>query len=188
MFFIVVQLGRTFSRQIEKRDECFQAISIPQKHPIFSTRHKWKAVRHCLAEDEAVSRSVMAGKSRKVGNSADANLLPSTEQWRFLVAFSFLAIVRLHFALSNSYIHPDEHFQGPEVVVGTTHSYITANMLAGDVFGWQASLPWEFTNNNPVNSPIRSILPIWMVYGLPMRFIKQLYGCKYAHLFLLRPQ
>jgi hypothetical protein len=56
-------------------------------------------------------------------------------------------------------------------------SSTTANRLAGDVFGWQASLPWEFTNDNPVNSPIRSILPIWMVYGLPMRFIKQLYGC-----------
>ena len=59
------------------------------------------------------------------------------------------------------------------------HSSMTVNRIAGDVFGWQASLPWEFTNNNPVNSPIRSILPIWMVYGLPMRFIKHLYGSNF---------
>lgn len=49
-------------------------------------------------------------------------------------------------------------------------------LLAGDLFGWQASLPWEFTNDNPVSSPIRSILPIWLVYGLPIRIIKMIYG------------
>ena len=59
----------------------------------------------------------MAVQSRKLGKTADTNLL-STEQGQFLIVFSLLAIIRLHFALSNSYIHPDEHFQGPEVVVG----------------------------------------------------------------------
>lgn len=29
-----------------------------------------------------------------------------------------LIIVRLYFALSPSYIHPDENFQGPEVIAG----------------------------------------------------------------------
>jgi phosphatidylinositol glycan class Z len=29
-----------------------------------------------------------------------------------------LAVLRLYLALSPSYIHPDEHFQGPEVVAG----------------------------------------------------------------------
>jgi len=91
-------------------------------------------------------------------------------------------MIRLHFALSNSYIHPDEHFQGPEVVVGKSSLTLVfrtgyANPLfLGDLLGWQASLPWEFTNDNPVNSPIRSILPIWLVYGLPIRVIKMLYG------------
>ena len=59
----------------------------------------------------------MAVQSRKLGKSADTHL-PFTEHSQFLIVFSLLALVRLHFALSNSYIHPDEHFQGPEVVVG----------------------------------------------------------------------
>lgn len=29
-----------------------------------------------------------------------------------------LLVVRIYFALSPSYIHPDENFQGPEVVAG----------------------------------------------------------------------
>lgn len=36
--------------------------------------------------------------------------------WRRV--YLFLALVRLYFALSPSYIHPDEHFQGPEVIAG----------------------------------------------------------------------
>ena len=30
-----------------------------------------------------------------------------------------LILVRIYFALSPSYLHPDENFQGPEVVAGT---------------------------------------------------------------------
>lgn len=33
-------------------------------------------------------------------------------------AYAFLLFVRLYFALCPSYIHPDEHFQGPEVIAG----------------------------------------------------------------------
>lgn len=33
--------------------------------------------------------------------------------------YLFLLLVRLYFALSPSYIHPDENFQGPEVIAGT---------------------------------------------------------------------
>jgi phosphatidylinositol glycan class Z len=29
-----------------------------------------------------------------------------------------LILVRLYFALSPSYLHPDENFQGPEVIAG----------------------------------------------------------------------
>ena len=60
-------------------------------------------------------------------------------------------------------------------------------LLAGDLFGWQASLPWEFTNDNPVSSPIRSILPIWLVYGLPIRIIKMIYGGTIAFFSLSIP-
>lgn len=34
-----------------------------------------------------------------------------------------LALVRLWFALSPSYIHPDENFQGPEVIAGRSKSF-----------------------------------------------------------------
>jgi len=33
--------------------------------------------------------------------------------------YLLLLVVRIYFALSPSYIHPDENFQGPEVVAGT---------------------------------------------------------------------
>jgi phosphatidylinositol glycan class Z len=36
--------------------------------------------------------------------------------WRRV--YLFLVLVRLYFALSPSYIHPDENFQGPEVIAG----------------------------------------------------------------------
>ena len=32
--------------------------------------------------------------------------------------YLFFVLVRLYFALSPSYIHPDEHFQGPEIISG----------------------------------------------------------------------
>lgn len=36
--------------------------------------------------------------------------------WRRI--YLVLLLVRLYFALSPSYLHPDEHFQGPEVIAG----------------------------------------------------------------------
>ena len=33
-------------------------------------------------------------------------------------AYLGLVLVRLYFALSPSYLHPDENFQGPEVIAG----------------------------------------------------------------------
>jgi len=32
--------------------------------------------------------------------------------------YFLLALVRLYLALQPSYLHPDEHFQGPEVIAG----------------------------------------------------------------------
>ncbi|CCX07121.1 Similar to GPI mannosyltransferase 4; acc. no. Q5BAX7 [Pyronema omphalodes CBS 100304] len=72
-------------------------------------------------------------------------------------AYLLLLAVRLYFALSPSYIHPDEHFQGPEVI-------------AGHVFNWPTHSTWEFTST----APIRSYFPLWMVYGLPLKFLAQI--------------
>ncbi|KAL8997481.1 MAG: hypothetical protein Q9169_003261 [Polycauliona sp. 2 TL-2023] len=69
--------------------------------------------------------------------------------WRRI--YLLLLMVRIYFALSPSYIHPDENFQGPEII-------------AGQIFGYPSLKTWEFTSSNP----IRSLLPLWPVYGLPM--------------------
>ncbi|KAF8475728.1 Alg9-like mannosyltransferase family-domain-containing protein [Kalaharituber pfeilii] len=73
--------------------------------------------------------------------------------------YLLLLATRVYFALSPSYIHPDEHFQGPEVI-------------AGDIFGWQVTRTWEFTSEKP----IRSILPLWAAYGLPMQLLHLITG------------
>ncbi|KAK6522302.1 alpha 1,2 mannosyltransferase [Arthrobotrys megalospora] len=66
-----------------------------------------------------------------------------------------LALARLYFALTPSYIHPDEHFQGPEVV-------------AGEHFGWKVTKTWEFT----ADKPIRSYVPLLAVYAMPMTLLQ----------------
>jgi len=40
--------------------------------------------------------------------------------WKRL--YFVLALVRLFLALQPSYLHPDEHFQGPEVIAGESMS------------------------------------------------------------------
>ncbi|KAJ5888943.1 GPI mannosyltransferase 4 [Penicillium taxi] len=72
--------------------------------------------------------------------------------------YLILLLVRVYFALSPSYLHPDENFQGPEV-------------FAGRIFGYPSKLTWEFTTNNP----IRSVFPLWPTYELPMGLLKWFY-------------
>lgn len=55
--------------------------------------------------------------------------------------------VRFVFALADSYIHPDEHFQ-------------TFEIIAGRVAGYTTNEPWEFGPK-----PARSLGPIYLVYG-----------------------
>ncbi|KAK4146158.1 glycosyltransferase [Dichotomopilus funicola] len=76
----------------------------------------------------------------------------------FRRTYLFLVLVRLWFALSPSYLHPDENFQGPEVI-------------AGEIFGYPVRRTWEFTSDNP----IRSVFPLWPVYGLPMLLLRWLW-------------
>ncbi|OTB02276.1 glycosyltransferase family 22 protein [Hypoxylon sp. CI-4A] len=72
--------------------------------------------------------------------------------------YLLLVLVRLWFALSPSYLHPDENFQGPEVI-------------AGQIFSYPVRLTWEFTSDHP----IRSVFPLWPVYGLPMLLLRWLW-------------
>ncbi|KAL6356367.1 hypothetical protein LRP88_09963 [Fusarium phalaenopsidis] len=72
--------------------------------------------------------------------------------------YLILVLIRLWFALSPSYLHPDENFQGPEVI-------------AGQIFSYPVRHTWEFTSENP----IRSVFPLWPVYGLPMLLLRWLW-------------
>lgn len=76
--------------------------------------------------------------------------------WRRV--YLLLILVRLWFAMSPSYLHPDENFQGPEVI-------------AGEVFSYPVRRTWEFTSDHP----IRSVFPLWPVYGLPMFLLRCLW-------------
>ncbi|KAK8213523.1 alpha 1,2 mannosyltransferase [Zalaria obscura] len=73
--------------------------------------------------------------------------------WRRI--YLLLVLLRLYYALSPSYLHPDEHFQGPEVI-------------AGRIFGYPSNLTWEFTSA----TPIRSVFPLWLIYGWPLTILK----------------
>ncbi|KAF1998903.1 glycosyltransferase family 22 protein [Amniculicola lignicola CBS 123094] len=72
--------------------------------------------------------------------------------------YFLLILVRIYFALSPSYLHPDENFQGPEVI-------------AGRVFSYPVHRTWEFTSENP----IRSTFPLWLAYGWPMYLLHWLW-------------
>ncbi|KAK5109460.1 hypothetical protein LTR62_007020 [Meristemomyces frigidus] len=71
--------------------------------------------------------------------------------------YLLLVLVRLYFALSPSYIHPDEHFQGPEII-------------AGEIFGWPTYKTWEFVSAQP----IRSIFPLKLIYAPALIIFKWL--------------
>ncbi|KAI1611931.1 alpha 1,2-mannosyltransferase Smp3 [Exophiala viscosa] len=73
--------------------------------------------------------------------------------WRLI--YLFLLFVRIFFALSPSYLHPDEIFQGPEPV-------------SGYLFPYPNHRTWEWTSSHP----IRSVFPLWPFYGLPMALMK----------------
>lgn len=93
-------------------------------------------------------------------NGFKSRWFPSTftrsRNWRLVFLLSI--IFRTYFSLSPSYIHPDEHFQGPEAI-------------ADQIFGWSNHSSWEFTSE----FPIRSYLCMWLIYGLPMSFLKVLF-------------
>ncbi len=67
--------------------------------------------------------------------------------WTCWTRLILLQAVRLALSLGPGYIHPDEVFQGPEVVLGA-------------VAGVQALVPWEF---GP--SPLRSAAPMYVGWG-----------------------
>lgn len=62
-----------------------------------------------------------------------------------------LAAVRSLSAISPGYLHPDEHFQSPEVAAG--------------LLGFCAGVPWEFQSGT---QPHRSLLPPYVALPAPL--------------------
>lgn len=75
--------------------------------------------------------------------------------WRYVY---FLSIgIRFVFALSDSYIHPDEHFQSFEP-------------LAGEFLGFSTNPPWEFSSEVPARSIALLKLLYYPVMALASKF------------------
>jgi len=74
---------------------------------------------------------------------------------RLKVVYVGLLGLRLLVALSStSYIHPDEHFQNPEIAAAEVFDYTQSNS-AGLLSTWE----WS------VRLPCRSIVPVWATTG-----------------------
>lgn len=80
--------------------------------------------------------------------------------WRYV----YLIAIGLKFvlALSNSYIHPDEHFQSFEV-------------LTNKILNFTTNPPWEFSSDTPA----RSLGPLYLFYG-PLLYTIKLVGSKFS--------
>jgi GPI mannosyltransferase 4 len=84
---------------------------------------------------------------------------------KVLLAWILLILLRLLVALSStSAIHPDEHFQNPEIAAGLLFDYkATSNALLRT---------WEWIGAKPC----RSIAPVWGSTGLAFALLKRVAG------------
>lgn len=82
-----------------------------------------------------------------------------------LLVWILLVLLRLLVALSStSAIHPDEHFQNPEVAAGLLYDYnATGNALLKT---------WEWIGDKPC----RSIAPVWGSTGLAFALLRWTVG------------
>lgn len=80
-----------------------------------------------------------------------------------LLLWSSLVLLRLLVAFtSTSSIHPDEHFQNPEIAAGDVFSYKEGSLLR----------TWEWTGDRPC----RSVAPVWGSTGAAFVLLKLVVG------------
>ena len=85
-------------------------------------------------------------------------------RWRI---YGFLVILRLLIALTSfSMIHPDEHFQNPEIAADLVFDYLRSG--AGPL------KTWEWTGDEPC----RSIAPVWISSGVAFKLVKAFVGSR----------
>lgn len=85
---------------------------------------------------------------------------------RLKLVYCGLVVLRLLVALSStSYIHPDEHFQNPEIAAAEVFDYTQSNS-AGLLSTWEWSSRF----------PCRSIVPVWTTTGAAFATVKAFTG------------
>ncbi|KAG0311846.1 alpha 1,2 mannosyltransferase [Linnemannia gamsii] len=90
----------------------------------------------------------------------------SRATWNIYLAF---LAVRLFIAFSPGYVHPDEFFQSAEIT-------------AGNVFGFNVDIPWEYQPE----LPCRSIIIPAITTGIPYLFLKKWIGTNSDHFVTTR--
>lgn len=55
-------------------------------------------------------------------------------------SYLLLLLIRVYFAFSPSYLHPDENFQGPEVIAGKQSLFVTSGQYPADICVQASSL------------------------------------------------
>lgn len=53
----------------------------------------------------------------------------------------------------------------------SSRTILTQDIHAGEIFKYPVRLTWEFTSDHP----IRSVFPLWPIYGLPMLLLRWLW-------------
>ena len=112
-----------FSRSLSSRERHFQELTqlraparTSRAIDLLAHRHPFPG-RRCIDQRayRILSLSCLDAHVRYIF-SRDKTDRILDEMWRR--AYLILVLVRLWFALSPSYLHPDENFQGPEVIAG----------------------------------------------------------------------
>ncbi len=80
--------------------------------------HPWSVLRHLLIKQHVQYKPYIADLPLFFQYSESE---PDQNMWRR--TYLVLLLIRVYFALSPSYIHPDEHFQGLEVFAGKLFVY-----------------------------------------------------------------
>ncbi|GAA5895674.1 glycosylphosphatidylinositol-alpha 1,2 mannosyltransferase [Sporobolomyces salmoneus] len=86
----------------------------------------------------------------------------NSKEWRIYLVLIVLRIL-IGFT-SRSTIHPDEHFQNPEIAVGFVFDYGNSGGALVETWEWQGT------------APCRSIAPLWISSGAAFSLVKALIG------------
>lgn len=78
-------------------------------------------------------------------------------------SYLLLLLVRIYFALSPSYLHPDENFQGPEVIAGLPNWFKSLNKSANYTLKGNS---FRILHIRPGNGPPRILFEVSFRYGL----------------------